>query len=171
MAKTQYPYEPPQGYKFVDIKNPFMQAAMLASKELAFDTGINVLAPIGLVLVKDGKVLLRTMAGSDYHQKFGCERQKLGIVNGEYEQCPGCSNKIHAEQNAIRQAQDNNIDITGADAYLFGHFWYCEPCCKALAEKGIVNLYLLDDANLYFDRSLATCKRGDFEFFKSLLQQ
>ena len=170
MQKIKYPYEPPQGYKFVKINNKFMQMAMQTTKELAYDTGINVLAPIGLVLVKDGKVIVRSVAGSDYHQKHGCERQKMGIVNGEYELCPGCSYKVHGEQNAIRQAKEKNIDITGADAYLFGHFWYCELCCKALAEYGITNLYLLKDAYLYFDRDQPTCRRGDFEFFKSLIQ-
>ena len=171
MEKITYPYEPPQGYKFVDMNNKFMQAAMQASKELAFDTGINVLAPIGLVIVKDGKILLRTIAGTDYHQKHGCERQKLGISNGEYELCPGCSYKVHAEHNAIKIATEQNIDLKGADAYLFGHFWYCEPCCNVLKAAGVNDFYMLKDAHLYFDKSQPTCRRSDFEFFKNLITE
>jgi len=155
---TKYPYEPPEGYKFVELQNPFMIEAMKAAKE-AYESGFNKSAPIGLVLEKDGKILVKTVAGSDYHKLYGCERRKLGIVNEEYEKCPGCSYKVHSEQKAVKIARENNIDIHGANAFLFGHFWYCDRCCETLRKNGVTNFYLLKDADILFDREKPTCKR------------
>lgn len=156
-------------YKFVGMNNKFMQEAMKAAKELAWDTGYETSTPVGAVWVKNGKVIFREGNGSDYHIKNGCERKKLGIVGGQYELCPGCSYKVHCEAKAYEHAKKQNIDLQGSDIYMFGHFWCCEPCCKAMDEAGVKDFYLLENCWSLFDRKKKSCKNGDWEYFKSLI--
>ena len=164
-----YPFEPKKGYQFVTMDNSYMQAAMKAAKELSWDTGNEPNSPVGAVFVLNGKIILRSSNGSDYHKKNGCERKKLGIVGKDYELCPGCSSKVHCEQKGHQEAKIKGISLKGSDMYMFGHFWCCEPCCKALEEAGVANYYLLKDSHLLFDRKLPTCKTGDWDYFNSLI--
>jgi len=148
-----------------------MQAAMEIAKEDAYETNFEPKTPVGVVFVKDGKILVGSANGSDYHQKNGCERVKLGILSGQrYDLCPGCDYANHAEPKAITLANKQGIDLNGSDAYLFGEWWCCKPCSDAMVEAGINNIYLLEDSEKYFNRSLSSCKNGDFVFFYNLIK-
>ena len=156
-------------YKFVGMGNIYMQEAMNTAKELSWDTGNETSTPVGAVFVIDNKIILRTSNGSDYHKNNGCERKKLGIVGKDYELCPGCSYKVHCEAKAVNEAKKMGIDLKGSDMYMFGHFWCCKPCCDALETVGVNNYYLLENAWDLFDRNKATCRNGDWVYFKNLI--
>ncbi len=172
MKKINYPYEiPGKPYQYVPITNKFMQVAMDIAKTDAYDTGYEPKSPVGVVFVRNGKVLVKAADGSDYHIKNGCERVKLGTPSGQdYHLCPGCDYENHAEPKAINLATEKGIDIKGADAYLFGEWWCCKPCSEKMLKAGINNIYLLEDSEKYFNRALPTCKNGDFEFFYQLIK-
>lgn len=52
-----------------------------------------------------------------------------------YEKCRSiCDQAGHAEIEAIKVAGDK---ARGANAVLFGHYWICEPCGRALREAGV----------------------------------
>jgi len=167
MSKIKYPYEIPEiPYRSVPMSNKFMQEAMKYAKEEAYDTGFGKEAPVGVVYVKDNKVIVGAGHGNDYHLRNGCKRKKLGIPSGQkYELCPGCDYASHAEPKAIAKAQKNNLDIKGSDAYLFGQWWCCKSCSDKMVKVGIKNIFLLVDSEKYFNRDLPTCKHGDWEYF------
>lgn len=164
-----YPFLPPGiHFKYIDIQNPFMQAAMKVAKDQAFLTNFEPKTPVGIVFVKDGKILVSSANGSNYHQEHGCERKKLGIPSGQrYDLCPGCDYASHAEPKAIQFALENKLDLNGADLYLFGEWWICEPCWTAISQKfQIGDIYLLQNSEKYFNRDHPESKCGDFEFFE-----
>lgn len=149
-----------------------MQEAMQIAKTDAYDTNYEPKSPVGAVFVRNEQVLTKAADGSDYHQLHGCERVKLGIPSGQdYHLCPGCDYSNHAEPKAIRKAEEKNIDLSGSDVYLFGEWWCCEPCSNAMIEAGVKNIYLLEDSEIYFNRSLPTCKNGDWEYFYNLIKE
>jgi dihydrofolate reductase len=129
--------------------NEFIDAAERAAVELS-------LAPThrtGAVLVKDGKIIGRGANGSNWHEQHandpelkdfgGCMRKKLKSPTGqEYEKCEGCSPINHSEPRVVKNARDNGHDPAGATCYLWGHWWYCEPCSKALLGAGVKKMVL-----------------------------
>jgi deoxycytidylate deaminase len=53
-----------------------------------------------------------------------------------YEKCKSiCQQAGHAEIEALKAA---GAKAEGAVADLFGHYWMCEPCGRAMLEAGIV---------------------------------
>lgn len=172
MKQIQYPYEiPGKPYQYVPLANKFMQEAMRYAKEESYDTGYGGNTPVGVVFVKNNKVVVGSGHGNDYHLNYGCKRKQLGIPSGQkYELCPGCDYSSHAEPKAIAKAIQYNISLDGADAYLFGQWWCCEPCSSKMVAAGIRNIYLLDDSEKYFNRDLSTFRNGDFKFFYNLIK-
>lgn len=149
-----------------------MQEAMQYAKKEAYDTGFGKETPVGVVYVKNNKVIIGSGHGNDYHLKHGCKRKQLGIPSGQkYELCPGCDYSSHAEPKAIEKATTKGFDINGADAYLFGQWWCCEPCSSKMVAAGIKNIYLLVDSEKYFNRDLPSCKHGDWEYFYNLIKE
>lgn len=65
-------------------------------------------------------------------------------LSGEgYEKCRSiCQQAGHAELEALKAAKERGLDLTGGSAYIFGHYWICEPCGKALLEAGIRKVHL-----------------------------
>lgn len=54
-----------------------------------------------------------------------------------YEKCQSvCGQAGHAEIEAVRAAGEF---ARGGTAQLWGHYWMCEPCGRALREAGIVS--------------------------------
>jgi deoxycytidylate deaminase len=52
-----------------------------------------------------------------------------------YEKCKSiCQQAGHAEIEALKAAGDL---LCKTDALLYGHYWICEPCGKALREAGV----------------------------------
>lgn len=151
MNKIAYPYLPEgREIKYVPADNPFMQEAREYARQHSLDFNHHT----GSVVVKDGKVAGRGSNGSDYHKTHGCDRLKRGIPTGEgYELCEGCHPKNHAEPRAIADAKKNGHDTERADLYLWGHWWACEPCWKAMIAAGIKNFYLMEGSEKLFNKN------------------
>src|SRR5690606_19102476 len=107
---------------YVEIDNPFMQAAREFARANSYDKTM----PTGSVIVKDGKIIGSGANGSNYHLLHGCERVRQNIPTGKgYELCEGCHPKNHSEVSAIADAEGHQL--AGAELYLWGHWWCCEP--------------------------------------------
>lgn len=145
-----YPYLPAEGHiEYVPADNPYMQEA----KEYARKHSVEKIQPLGCIIVLDGKVVGRGVNGSTYHDEHGCERVRLGIPTGQgYELCEGCSPKNHGEPRAIADALTRRDSVAGADLYLWGHWWCCEPCWNAMLNAGINTVYLLEDSEILFNK-------------------
>lgn len=145
-----YPYMPAEGrIEYVSADNPFMQAAKEYAREHSLDKNM----PNSSILVLDEEIIGRGANGSDYHEKHGCERVRLGIPTGQgYELCEGCSPKNHGEPRAIADALSRTDSIAGADLYLWGHWWCCEPCWNAMLDAGISTVYLLENSEILFNK-------------------
>jgi 2'-deoxynucleoside 5'-phosphate N-hydrolase len=148
----QYPYMPTDRHlKYAAVDNPFMIEAAKAREECAGDP----LYPVGIVLVKDGRVVAR--AGNGFNRGPGkvhvCPRVVLECPSGTgYDLCSLHDAAGHSEPMLIEEARRLEIDTVGADAYMFGHWWACEPCWKVLIDAGVRDLYVTDDAHERFSR-------------------
>lgn len=147
-----YPYMPTGRYlKYVPNDDPFMAVAAKARDTQSGDP----LYPVGIALVRDGQVLVT--AGNGFNRGRGvvhvCPRIVLDVPSGTgYDLCTLHDAPGHAEQMAVKVAQEHGVDLAGADAYLYGHWWACEPCWNALIEAGIRHLYVTDDSHERFHR-------------------
>lgn len=129
---------------------------MQIAKKFAKDNSLDENMPTGSAIVYKDKVIGLGANGSDYHQKYGCERVKNNIPTGQgYELCEGCHPKNHSEPKAIKNAQENHpeADLTHADLYLWGHWWACEPCWNAITEAGIKDVYLTANSHKSFNKT------------------
>jgi deoxycytidylate deaminase len=127
---------------------------MAAAKAFAAAESKDKVMPGAAVLVKDGRIIGRGANGSDYHEKHGCERIRQGIPTGQgYELCEGCHPRNHSEPSAIADARARGEDTLGADLYLWGHWWFCEPCWTAMIAAGIRDVYLLEGSEILFNKA------------------
>ncbi len=149
-SNIKYPYLPKgRTVEYVSVNNEYIQEA----KKYARENSLDKTMPTGSVVVKDSAVIGRGANGSDYHQTHECERVKQHIPTGQgYELCEGCHPKNHSEPKAIKNAKDQGNDTNGADLYLWGHWWCCEPCWNAMVEAGIKNVYLMEDSEILFNK-------------------
>jgi deoxycytidylate deaminase len=150
MEKITYPYLPPgQEFNYVPESNPYMQAA----KEHALGHSLDNAMPTGSVIVKDGEIIGKGANGSNYHTENGCERVKQGIPTGQqYELCEGCHPKNHSEPRAIEDARENGHSTEDAELYLWGHWWACEPCWRAVLDAGITKIHLMEESEKLFNK-------------------
>lgn len=150
MPEIKYPYLPEgREIRYVSMGNPFMARA----KEVARHKSLDKAMPGAAVVVKDGKIIGEGANGSDYHENNDCKRVELKCKSGEgYELCEGCHPKNHSEPSAIADAIEKDFDVTGADLYLWGHWWCCEPCWDAMIAAGIKDVYLLEGSEKLFDK-------------------
>lgn len=146
----KYPYLPEgRTILYVGEDNLFMQEA----KKYAQEHSLDKIMPNGTVIVKDGKIIGRGANGSTYHDTHECQRIKQNIPTGQgYELCEGCHPKNHGEPKAIKEAEENGVDTNLADAYIWGHWWCCEPCWNAMISAGIKNVYLLENSKILFNK-------------------
>ncbi len=134
---------------FCSMDDQFILSAKKNAEVLSLDKN----KPNGTVLVKDDVVIGNGANGSDYHLRHQCERVRLGIPTGQgYELCEGCHPKNHGEPKAIKNALDQGNDPRDADLYLWGHWWFCESCCKTMIEAGIKRVILPEGAKKQFGR-------------------
>ena len=145
-----YPFIPDgKEIQYVGADNPYMELAKGFAQRFSLDKSM----PGAAVVVRDGKILGIGANGSDYHERCGCQRVRLGCRTGEgYELCEGCHPRNHSESSALRDAHEDGYDVTGADLYLWGHFWCCQPCWEAMSRAGIKNVFLLEDSEVLFNR-------------------
>lgn len=146
-----YPYLPAgRTIKHVGLENPYMREAREWARTYSLDKAM----PNASIVVKGGKVIGRGANGSDYHETHGCERVRRGIPTGHgYELCEGCHPKNHGEPRAIADATKSGHDTVGANLYMWGHWWCCEPCWNAMLEAGIDNVFLLKDSEKLFNKA------------------
>ncbi|MGF7229701.1 MAG: hypothetical protein ACQR33_07030 [Candidatus Saccharibacteria bacterium] len=149
----EYPYMPEDGtILYVSADNEFMAAARAYAEQASLDKTM----PNASLIVKDGVVIGRGANGSTYHEENGCERVRLHMPSGQgYELCEGCSPENHGEPSAIRDAHENGVtdeDLDGAEIYLWGHWWCCEPCWGSMLDNGIRTVYLLEDSQKLFNK-------------------
>lgn len=146
-----YPYMPEDGaIEYVPKTDPYLQAA----KEFARHESLDAVMPNASVIVKNGEILGWGANGSNYHDNNPCKRIELGSKTGEdYDKCEGCHPKNHSEPTAIRDALQHGRDVNGAELYLWGHWWCCQPCWDAMLEVGITTVKLLEKSEVLFNKA------------------
>lgn len=93
-------------------------------------------AKVGVVLVKDGKVIAQgynnVVGGVRTCSEVGCLRDELKIPSGQRREV--CRN-ICAEQLAITEAARNGVELDGSVAYVTT--FPCHICAKLLVSSGV----------------------------------
>ncbi len=126
---------------------------MILAKEFARTHSLDKTMPGAALVVLDGHIIGRGANGSDYHKKFSCQRVALGCKTGEgYELCEGCHPKNHSEPKAIANAVTNHNPTNGADLFLWGHWWCCQPCWDSMKTASIRTVYLLEGSEKLFNK-------------------
>ncbi len=165
MTLPEYPYMPEgRSLKYLPADHPLMVEASKAREQCAGDP----LFPNGAILVRDGRVIAR--AGNGYNRG----NQEIHVCPRVVQECPSgtgydlCSlhdHGGHAEKMLMETAREQGIETMGADVYMYGHWWCCEPCWTAMIQAGIRDVYVTDDAHERFSRD-----RVYAETFKSSLK-
>lgn len=144
---VKYPFLP-EGREilYVDLDNEFMAKA----KDLCRESGC-AKQPTGAVIVKDGKIIgTGTNAG-----RLATECPRWDSPTGEnYGPCKDvCHQTGHAEANAVKEMTKNysESEYENADIFLYGHWWCCQNCWKAMEEGKIKNVYLLKNSENLFN--------------------
>ncbi len=138
------PYLPPgRVILYVPDTHPLMaRARELCSTHTRFCR-----QPTIAVIAKKDRIIAEGRNGGEDPPAV-CNRKKLGIPTGQrYELCPGCDPHHHAEAAALRKATENP---SGADLYLYGHWWCCESCWTKMIAAQIQNVYLVENAREKF---------------------
>ena len=145
-----YPYIPKgKIIRYVEHTNPYIILAKEYAKKYSLDTTM----PGGAVIVKNEIVLGIGTNGSEYHKTHTCQRILLNCKSGEgYELCEGCHPKNHSEPSAINDALARGNNPNGADLYLWGHWWCCKSCWKAMKSTGIKNVFLQKNSEILFNK-------------------
>ncbi len=151
LKRNEYPYLPlGRVFKFVQADDPFISAA----RQLAYKFRGQLQQTSAAVIVRSENIIGIGSIGQNYHAEKGCERIKLQLPTGTgYDKCPGCHADNHSEANAIRNALSFSNDIADCDLYLWGHWWCCQPCWEKMLTNGIRNVYLLEHAEVLFNKS------------------
>lgn len=146
-----YPYLPKgKTIKYVPESDRFIKYA----RKIALERSLDYTMPGGAVIVKDNRILGSGANGSNYHEKYGCERVRQSIPTGQnYELCEGCHPKNHSEARAIQDVLNNGFDVKGSDIYLWGHWWLCESCWSKIIKSEIINVFLLKDSEVLFNKN------------------
>lgn len=138
MSKIVYPYLPPgREILYVAEDNAYMFIAKM------FSTAYGCIKqPTGAVVVGWDAVL---GAGSNAGRRAE-ECPRWGSPTGEnYVLCRTvCRQESHAEVAALSDALNKGRIVSGADLYLYGHWWCCKDCWDKMIAAGIRRLYLLE---------------------------
>ena len=151
LHSVQYPYLPEgRAIKYVSAADPFMKVAETTARELSLDSSV----PTGSAIVSKGQVVAVAANGSYYHRRHACRRVELGIPTGQgYELCEGCHPKNHSEAKAVAAAHAKHQDISGAQLYLWGHWWCCQDCWNTMVSAGISDVFLLENSEVLFNKA------------------
>jgi len=151
MSEIKYPYLPPgRIIEHVPADNFYIRFA----REYARLHSLDKTMPNASVVVLGGRIIAAGANGSLYHEQSGCERVRLGCQSGQgYDLCEGCHPKNHGEATALRHAAERGVDVCGADLYMWGHYWCCQPCWDAMIAAGLRRVILLDRSWVLFDRA------------------
>ncbi|MFA6963809.1 MAG: deaminase [Patescibacteria group bacterium] len=144
--KINCPYLPEgREIKYVAVDNPFILAAKKATEK----TGCRK-QPTGAVLVKNGKVLMTSTNAGKLVEV--CPRVVAKSKTGtDYHLCKEiCEQEGHSELLVVNKAIEAGIDTEGADVYLWGHWWCCQPCWEAMIRGKIRDVHLPEGATEMF---------------------
>jgi len=99
---------------------------------------------VGAVIVKDKRILTTGYNGAPsglvHCEKVGCLRDQLKVPSGErHELCRA----LHAEMNAILQAAQYGINVSGSIMYCTNK--PCVICAKMIINAGIKRVVILSD--------------------------
>lgn len=146
--KISYPYiAPGKEIKYVGINNKWMKEA----KKMAEKSGCTKQAT-GAVVVKNHQIIGR---GTNAGKKVKiCPRVEKNYPTGEgYHLCKKICHQIgHSEVTSTLDAEKNSYGTKGADLYLYGHWWCCQPCWDKMIKAGIKDVYLLKDSEKLFKK-------------------
>lgn len=135
---------------------PANHELMIIAKEFARRESLDSYMPNCSVVVKGDEIIGIGANGSDYHEKNECERKRLGSPTGQdYDKCEGCHPKNHGESQAITDALaylEEGESLQGAEIYLWGHWWCCEPCWDVMVGQGITTVKLVEGSEVLFNR-------------------
>ena len=156
MKDIGYPYLPAgRSFEYVPASDPFMMLAAEACRNSSTDLN----HPTGSVVVLKGVVqgsaanqaAIRSPILVKAHKNL-CVRKLLHVKTGtRYWLCPGCASpRSHSEPRAINDARRQGHDTEGADLYLWGHWWCCEPCWRAIIGAGIARVCLMEGSEETF---------------------
>lgn len=157
--QTDYPYLPEgRTIKYVSIDNIFMNEAFVMWRDHSNERN----HPTGAVVVLNNLIIgkganqsaLKNKTFQRFHKNGLCIRRIFKIPSGQkYWLCPGCAkHKHHAESRAVKDAILKNNSISGADLYLYGHWWCCKPCWDNMIAAGIRDVYLVQGATEKFKK-------------------
>lgn len=149
--RIKYPYMPEDGViLYVPISDPHMAAA----REFARANSLDKTMPNASLLIRDGVEIGSGANGSRFHLMNECERIRLKCPTGTgYDLCEGCHPRNHGEPKAIEDALFRGNPTAGADLYLWGHWWCCEPCWDAMRAAGVTRVFLLERSEILFNKS------------------
>jgi dCMP deaminase len=99
---------------------------------------------VGAIIVQNKRILATGYNGAPSGLKHclevGCLREKLRIPSGERQElCRG----LHAEQNAIIQAAQHGVSISGATIYTTNK--PCVSCTKMIINAGIKEIVYMEE--------------------------
>lgn len=137
-------------YEYVGLENQWMLLAYNTAKALYQIKKWNKkTTPVAVIVSKSGQYLAHAACSNGLHPIKGtCKR--LNKPGSDYSECPACQEQNHAERLALLQCYD--LDLTGAIVYLYGHYHLCKSCLKALADRGVNDIVLLENCEVLFDR-------------------
>ena len=152
-------YQRRELYTYVESSDKFMTFA----KSVALKESLTPVFPIGIVIVKNDKIIAEGANGNGYHEKNlnskfhvkGCKRRYLSkkleqvgrpkLKSGEkFEICPGCNYECHAEIKAIDKVEDKSM-LKDATVYMYGHWWSCSNCWEKMKSVGIKKVCVVKD--------------------------
>lgn len=136
-------------YETCSALNEFMCEA----RHVAETQSLDLKQKVGCIIVSESIVVGRGANGSSFHLEHGCERKRLGCKSGEgYELCEGCHPRNHAEPTAIADAISSGLGhrLEGSAVYMWGHWYCCSECIKAMRSAGITHVYLPNGAEGMF---------------------
>ncbi len=144
----EYPYLP-QGKQLLSV--PTSNEFMLEAKSLADNSGC-VKQPTGAVVVKSGHIIGR---GSNSGKKVDVCPRWNSSTGQDYDKCRLiCEQSGHAEVTALLNALEQGLsmdEISGADVYLYGHWYCCSNCWDKMIQFNIKNVYLTNDSATIFN--------------------
>jgi len=150
MSEIIYPFIPEgRTIEYVPENNIFMKKA----RDFAKTNSLDKTMPGAAVVVKDSNVIGIGANGSIFHETNECVRVARRSESGkDYELCEGCHPKNHSEFSAIADADAKGHSTEGADLYLWGHWWCCEPCWKSIIQAKIKRVFLMKGSEILFNQ-------------------
>jgi len=107
------------------------------------------------ILEKNGEIISESYNGALLHQQNinkglyvdfqGCLRKMSNSETGkQYDLCAACDPANHGEISAVKKAlQEGKAELlVGSTEYMFGHWWCCEGCQKAMADAGVTHVVI-----------------------------